>query len=70
MARIIKAEKGEIYDIELAEDLLKANEDLALKNRELLNKHGVKSVDIMGSVGTGKTSLIEQMVQKLRKNTA
>lgn len=67
MSRIVKAEKGEIYDIELAEDLLKANEKLAQKNRKLLNKHGIKAIDIMGSVGTGKTSLIEQMVQKLRE---
>lgn len=66
MTRIIKAEKGEIYDIELSEDLLKANEDLALKNRELLHKHGVKTIDVMGSVGTGKTALIEQMVQQLK----
>jgi len=66
MSRIIKAERGEIYDIELAEDFLKANENLALKNRELLNKHGIKAIDIMGSVGTGKTSLIEQIVQKLK----
>lgn len=66
MVRIIEAEKGEIYDIELEKDLLKANEELALKNKELLNKHNVKAIDIMGSVGTGKTSLIEQIVQKLK----
>jgi hydrogenase nickel incorporation protein HypB len=66
MNRVIKAEEGEIYDIELDQDLLKANEDLAMENMKLLSIHGVKAVDVMGSIGTGKTSLIEQMVQKLK----
>ena len=66
MSRVIKAEEGEIYDIELAEDLLKANESLAEENKKLFSKHGVKVIDVMGSVGTGKTALVEQMVQKLK----
>ena len=66
MSRIIQAEEGEIYDIELAENLLKANEELAMENKKLLSRHGVKAIDVMGSIGTGKTSLIEQLVQKLK----
>ncbi|UCH03128.1 MAG: hydrogenase nickel incorporation protein HypB [Candidatus Bathyarchaeota archaeon] len=66
VSRIIEAEEGETYDIELAEDLLKANRDLARENWALLKKHGIQAIDVMGSVGTGKTSLIEQIVQKLR----
>ena len=68
MSRVIRAEKGEIFDIELAEDLLKANEVLAMKNKNLLSKHGIKAIDVMGSVGTGKTSLIGQIVYKLKEN--
>ncbi len=68
MSRIIRAEEGEIFDIELSADLLKANEVLAMKNRKLLSKHGIKTIDVMGSVGTGKTSLIEQIVHKLKDN--
>ncbi len=68
MSRIIRAEEGEIFDIELSADLLKANEVLAMKNRKLLSKHGIKAIDVMGSVGTGKTSLIEQIVHKLKDN--
>jgi len=66
MSRVVKAEGGEVYDIELSEDLLKANEALAKKNKKLLRKHGVRAIDVMGSVGTGKTSLIEQIVQRLK----
>lgn len=66
MVRVIKAEEGETYDVELSRDLLKANEKLAAENRELLLRHGIKTIDVMGSVGTGKTSLIEQLAQRLK----
>mgnify|MGYP000315351388 CR=1 FL=1 len=64
--RVVQAEEGEIYDIELAEDLLKANEELARRNREILRRHGVLAIDVMGTTGSGKTSLIEKMVQRLK----
>lgn len=53
----IKAKEGEIFDIELEEDLLKRNEELAQKNRGLLDKNKIIAVDVMGSIGSGKTSL-------------
>jgi len=62
----VKAEEGEIYDVELAVDLLKANEKLAEENKELLRKHNVKAIDVMGAIGSGKTSLIEKLVQALK----
>jgi len=67
LKEVVKAEEGEIYDIELEADLLKANEELATKNRELLKKHGVVAIDVMGSIGSGKTTLIEKLVQALKK---
>jgi len=67
LKEVVKAEEGEIYDIELEADLLKANEELAKKNRELLRKHGVTTIDIMGAIGSGKTTLIEKLVQALKK---
>ena len=63
----IKAKEGEIFDIELEEDLLKKNEELAEKNRKLLDKNKVIAVDIMGSVGSGKTSLIKNLIVRLKK---
>ena len=67
LREVVKAEEGEIYDIELEADLLKANEELAMKNRKLLKRHGVTTIDVMGSIGSGKTTLIEKLVQALRK---
>jgi len=63
----IKAKKGEVFDIELEEDLLKKNEELAKRNRQLLDKHKVTAIDIMGSVGAGKTSLIKNLMGRLKK---
>jgi len=64
----IKSEEGEILDIELEEDLLRRNRQLAQDNQKLLEQHGILAVDVMGSVGSGKTSLIKNLIPLLRKN--
>ena len=64
--QVVVAEEGEVFDIELDENILKANKKLALENQELLQKYEVKAIDVMGSTGTGKTSLIEKMVEQLK----
>lgn len=66
MKDIVKAEEGEIFDVELEQDVLKANREIAKQNRTLLQEHGVKAIDIMGAIGAGKTSLIEKLVDKLQ----
>ena len=63
---VVKAGEGEIFDVELEEDVLKANRKLAQENRLLLQKHGVKAIDIMGAIGAGKTSLIQKLVERLK----
>jgi hydrogenase nickel incorporation protein HypB len=64
---VIIPDEGEIFDIELSTDLLRMNKELANKNMEILQKNNVTSIDILGSIGSGKTSLIENLVQKLKK---
>ncbi len=63
----IEAKEGEIFDIELEEDLLRRNKELAERNKELLDKNKVIAVDIMGSVGAGKTSLIKALIVRLKE---
>jgi len=63
---VVKAKEGEVFDIELDVDILEANRKLATENRELLKKNGVKAIDVMGAIGSGKTSLIEKLVQNLK----
>ena len=62
----VESEPGEIFDIELDENLKRANDQIAEENRRLLGRHGVRAVDVMGSIGSGKTSLIEQLVMHLK----
>ena len=64
--KIIVAAEGEAFDIELEEDLLRKNRTLAEENRRLLDRCGVFAVDVMGSIGSGKTSLIGQIVLRLK----
>ena len=63
---VVKAEHGEIFDVELSHDLLKANQLLAEENKRFLHRNGVKAIDVMGSIGAGKTSLIEKLVELLK----
>jgi hydrogenase nickel incorporation protein HypB len=62
----IEASPEEIYDIELEHSLLEANGKLALDNRALLDRHGITAIDFMGAIGSGKTTLITRLVEKLK----
>lgn len=63
---IIKADADEVLDIELEEDFLKANERMAALNRREFDRAGTKVIDFMGSIGSGKTSIIEKLVEALK----
>jgi len=54
-------------DIALGADMLAANARIAEENLKLLRAKGIVSFDFMGSIGSGKTLLIERMVDILRK---
>jgi hydrogenase nickel incorporation protein HypB len=66
LRKVITAKEGIIFDIELEESLLAENCRIALHNRETLKKHKISTVDVMGSIGSGKTSIIELFVEKLK----
>ncbi|RLI30276.1 hydrogenase accessory protein HypB [Candidatus Bathyarchaeota archaeon] len=66
MVKVVEAREGEALDIELDLNLQKKNLELAEANRRLLEKYGIRAIDFMGSVGSGKTSLIERLVGKLK----
>ena len=48
--------------ITVQEAILGANDEKAASNRQLLDKHGILSVNIMSSPGAGKTSLILKII--------
>ncbi len=52
--------------IEIIENILEANETIASRNQQLLDKHIVFAINIMSAPGAGKTSLILQTLKKLK----
>ncbi|HEY0088013.1 MAG TPA: hydrogenase nickel incorporation protein HypB [Candidatus Lokiarchaeia archaeon] len=53
--------------IELNEDLIKNNNRLAEENNRLLKKYNIKSFDVVGAIGAGKTAILESLSDKLSK---
>ncbi len=51
--------------IPVVEKIMSANDEVALENRRLLDKHGVHAINIMASPGAGKTTLILSTIAAL-----
>ncbi len=56
---------GKTITIDVRQDLFGANEEAAAINAAVFREHGNRVFDIMGSVGTGKTLLIESLCERL-----
>jgi hydrogenase nickel incorporation protein HypB len=52
--------------VSVVQDILSANDQLALQNRELLDQHNICVMNVMASPGSGKTSLILGTIDALR----
>lgn len=63
----IRSAQGEVMDIEVEQDLLALNRRIALENRKLLDQYGIRAIDFMGSLGAGKTSIIESLIDLLKE---
>jgi len=63
--KIIRPKGPEIFDIELEKDLLAKNRGLAKENRRRFDRSNILAVDMMGSIGSGKTSLIKAILKRL-----
>lgn len=53
-------------NISMEIDVLEENRRLAGENRDLLRSKGVRTIDVLGSIGAGKTELIIRMAERLR----
>ena len=56
--------------IQVKKNILQSNDALADKNRELLNQTGIFTINLLGSPGAGKTSVLEQMIRNMKQQTA
>src|SRR3984957_12571643 len=52
--------------VEVLQDLLAANDRVAMHNREHFDAHGVLAINLMSSPGAGKTALLEATIAALR----
>jgi len=52
--------------VQVVEDILSANDQIALENRRLFDEKGIFVLNIMAAPGAGKTSLIECTIEALR----
>jgi len=53
-------------ELPVLEQILSANDRVALENRQVLDRHGVLAVNVMAAPGAGKTSLILATIEALR----
>ena len=56
-------------EIKVLKDILSANEQIAERNRQLLDSNNVFAVNLMSSPGAGKTSLILETIKRLKGET-
>jgi hydrogenase nickel incorporation protein HypB len=56
-------------EVKVVKDILGANEQIAQRNRQLLDSNHVFAVNLMSSPGAGKTSLILQTLKRLKGKT-
>lgn len=52
--------------INIQHDVFKANDKLAGQNRKTLDRYGIFAMNIMGAIGSGKTTLIEAAIARLK----
>jgi hydrogenase nickel incorporation protein HypB len=55
-----------MHEIELTGDVLAAQERLAAEVRAKLAQYGIRAFNVMGAIGSGKTLLIERIVERLK----
>ena len=47
------------------EDLTRDNEELAVRNKAIFHGHNIKTFDVVGAIGAGKTLVLEKIVQQI-----
>jgi len=55
-----------IVHVGMEYDVLKENNKIAHSNYRLLKENGIRTIEFMGSIGSGKTALIISLAEKMR----
>ncbi|MBU3181681.1 hydrogenase nickel incorporation protein HypB [Clostridium psychrophilum] len=54
--------------IKVVRNILQKNDEITSKNKELLDEKGIYVINLMSSPGSGKTSLLERIIAKLKND--
>lgn len=52
----------QVADVEVAKNIMDANKKLADRNKKNLDDKGIFCVDFVGAIGSGKTTLVEEII--------
>jgi len=55
-----------VLTVDLEKDILAENRRIANENNELLKSHGITAFDFLGAIGSGKTLIIENLIDHLK----
>ena len=58
----------QVADVEVAKNIMDANKKLADRNKKNLEEKGIFCVDFVGAIGSGKTTLVEEIIDNTRCN--
>ena len=53
--------------LEMNEDLTRDNNELAERNHRILESYKIKTFDVVGAIGAGKTAILEKIVELISK---
>jgi len=56
-----------IVQVGMEYDVLKENNKIANSNYRLLKENGIKTIELMGSIGSGKTALVIKLAERARQ---
>lgn len=55
-----------VVTVDVEKDILSENRRIASENRQRLEEHGIVSFDFLGAIGSGKTLIIEKLIDMLK----
>ena len=55
-------------EIKVVMNILQTNDEITAKNKKLLDEKGIYVINLMSSPGSGKTSLLERIIAKLKND--
>ena len=55
-------------EIKISVDMLNTNEEIHAENKKLFDEEGIFVINLMSAPGSGKTSILEKLIPKLKQN--